>query len=96
MRHVKKTTGLAAPLSLIIASVATGPAHASAQFIDEMIHMFRDNEIYVYGSVGAALLMVAMLAFAFASTGRRRRRKTIAAYDNELTRYRQDLRRSYG
>lgn len=96
MRHFKKTAGIAAPLSLITASVVIAPAHASAQFIDETVQMFRDNEVYVYGSVGAAILMVAMLAVVFASSGRRRRRKTIAAYDNELTRYRQDLRRSYG
>ena len=54
-----------------------------------------ENDAYFYGAVGACVLPVCMVIAGVASMGRRRRRLTIAAYDSELTRYRQELRRGY-
>ena len=51
------------------------------------------NDAYFFGSIGAGVLTLAMTIYAVAGMGRRRRRLAIAAYDDELTRYRQELRR---
>lgn len=78
---------LAAPLTF-----AT-KAHAAVGTVDEVFELIMQNDAYFYGCVGAGVLTVLMIIVAVAGMGRRRQRMTISAYDNELSRYRQELRR---
>ena len=90
----KKTTASAAGLSALVAPLAVStPAHAAVNSAGDLVELIMENDAYFYGAVGACVLLVCMVIAGVASMGRRRRRLTIAAYDSELTRYRQELRR---
>ncbi len=90
----KMTAVRAALCTLALSMTISTQAHASVGSVEELVTLIMQEDAYLYGAAGACVLMLLMVIAGVASMGRRQRRATIAAYDDELTRYRQQLRRA--
>lgn len=92
MNRVKKA--VSAVLAAVVSPIAlSSRANAAVWAAGDLVELILEDDVYFYGTAGAGVLLVCIVIAGFASMGRRRRRLTIAAYDSELTRYRQELRR---
>ena len=87
------TAALAGLWALVSPLALATPANAAHGPANDILDLIMQNDAYFFGSIGAGVLTLAMTIYAVAGMGRRRRRLAIAAYDDELTRYRQELRR---
>lgn len=90
----KMTAVRAALCTMAVSMTVSTKVHASVGSVEELATLIMQEDAYFYGAVGACVLVLLMIVAGVAGMGRRQRRQTIAAYDDELTRYRQQLRRA--
>lgn len=88
-----KTLTLLPPVAFAMLAAMGSDAFAAEGGVSAMFGTYGQSRVVVFGILGAGGSCAAGLLWVATLMGKRRARKTVAAYDAQLAKYRQELRK---